>query len=287
MTDRPGHEERTGLDEATALVSGPGLPARRVLRIGPPAARTHLVISEPDADRHPSYLQRELGAAMCGAQLRWLLRALAIDCVLDVGANEGQFATGLRRGGYTGRIVSFEPVAAPLAVLRAAAGDDPDWHVWACALGEVEEQVEINAVDGEATLSSLLATSDFGHSWKESMRETRAETVDVRRLDALLDEVTTGLVAPRILLKLDTQGYDLHAFRGVGERIGEVAALMSEVSCVPIYDAMPTMAEQLAAYGAAGFELSGMYPVSYDLATLRVIELDALLLRPGAVVAPG
>ena len=49
--------------------------------------------------------------------LRDLLRALQINCVIDVGANRGQFASELRGLRFAGRIVSFEPVAREFTVL--------------------------------------------------------------------------------------------------------------------------------------------------------------------------
>lgn len=38
------------------------------------------------------------------------LQKFGIDLVLDVGANQEQFASEIRRAGYTGNIVLFEPL---------------------------------------------------------------------------------------------------------------------------------------------------------------------------------
>src|SRR4051812_49758697 len=50
-------------------------------------------------------------------QLAELLTRYAVNVVLDVGANVGQYGQLLRRVGYTGHIVSFEPVPACFAEL--------------------------------------------------------------------------------------------------------------------------------------------------------------------------
>ena len=43
-----------------------------------------------------------------------VLRKNKSDCILDVGANTGQYGESLRKLGYQGWIVSFEPVKAVL-----------------------------------------------------------------------------------------------------------------------------------------------------------------------------
>ena len=70
------------------------------------------------------------------AHLASLLNLLRVDCVLDVGANIGQYHEFLRvHVGYEGHIVSFEPIAEMYEGLQAAAAQDDKWTVHRLALG--------------------------------------------------------------------------------------------------------------------------------------------------------
>lgn len=269
------------LDPTSWLVTAPGAPRRRALPIAGPRARTHLVTHARSARRANGPVQRSLGSWLCTTQVVRTLDLLDINVVLDVGANKGQFAKRMRAAGYTGRIVSFEPLERFVDVLRKASADDPDWIVMPYALGAEDTETVINVAEGP--LSSLLPSSEFGKEWAPKLTRTHPETIQVRRLDSVLDEAYSGLEAPRTFLKLDTQGFDLEAFRGAGERIEEILGVQSEVAGVPIYDGMPRFVEAITEYEKAGFELAGMFPVTIHPQTLRVIEFDAVLVRPDAL----
>lgn len=233
---------------------------------------------------HRQMHKREMALAkhLGEEHIAWVLRRLGINCVLDVGANQGQYAQRLRRAGYRGRIVSFEPLQQFVKVLEDKAADDPDWLVLPYALGRDDSTTEIHVT---GTLSSLLDSSSFGKEWHEMLREEEhldTEEITVRRLDDLFDEAVAGIDEPRVYLKLDTQGYDLEAFAGVGRRIDDVLGMQSEVSMVPIYEGMPRLPEQLAAYEAAGFETTGLFPVIRHAPTMRMIEFDLVMVRPEA-----
>ncbi len=147
------------------------------------------------------------------------------------------------------------------------------------ALGDRDETAEIHVGVGQGRLSSLLPATDFGRSWNPRIDAGRTVTVDVRRLDGLFDEAVAGVANPRIFLKLDTQGFDLKAFAGAGLRTAELLGMQSEVSQVPLYQGMPHLTDQLATCAAAGFGLTGVFPVVVDRPSMRVIEFDAFMVR--------
>ena len=84
---------------------------------------------------------------------------------------------------------------------------------------------------------------------------------------------------PRPYLKLDTQCYDLEAFAGLGDRTRDFVGMQSEVALLQIYDGMPRMPEALQVYEAAGFEITGLFPVSRQSRTARVLEFDCVMVR--------
>lgn len=212
-----------------------------------------------------------------------ILAMYRVNCVVDVGANKGQYGQMLREAGYRGRIVSFEPVPETFARLQEAAADDPDWTVHQLALGREDGSITMNVVPG--TLSSVLPTTEFGAARYPRFAAATTVEVPVRRLDGLLDEILAGLRKPRPYLKLDTQGYDLEAFAGAGDRITQFVGMQSEVALLKIYKGMPGMAEAIRVYRAAGFGVTGLYPVSRQSATGRVLEFDCVMVRASA--APG
>lgn len=208
-----------------------------------------------------------------------VLESLAIDCVVDAGANRGQYASMLRRLGYAGRIVSFEPVPAVYEELEGRARGDPNWFTHPLALGSADEERPIYAYDF-TEWSSLLPTSEYGRAiFEHKSGDVRCSKVTVRRLDGLWDRIAGDLGEPRVFLKMDTQGYDLEVFAGARGCLEWIRGLQSELSVLPLYEGMPDYATSLAQYRGCGFEVSGFFPVFRDKATLLLGEFDCVMIR--------
>lgn len=209
-------------------------------------------------------------------QRRQVFKDFAVDLALDVGANTGQFAHDLRAF-YKGDLISFEPVSAAFHHLASTASRDPHWKVYQLALGSQTSTQTMN-VYRRTELSSFLKTNAYGTGhFGENAAITGQETVPVRRLDEVLDEVAPDWNRKRIFLKMDTQGYDLEVFKGLGNKLDHVVAIQSEVSLIPIYEGMPHWTDSILFYERAGFGVAGFFPVTLD--ACRVIEFDCLIVR--------
>lgn len=225
------------------------------------------------------WLQAHSFAEAVDAWLERQLEALRIDTVLDVGANRGQFGRLLRRVGFRGRIVSFEPVADNFAALQRRAAGDPNWTALPIALGDADGSVEINVTAGDVFCSVLEPSATCHSLFGQSGRVMRRESVRVRRLDGLLHEILPAGRRDRVHLKLDTQGYDLNALKGAGDLLRTFPSVQTELSLVPIYEHQPGYVEVLQFLKEAGLEPTGFFPVTRDPGTLRVIEYDAFFGR--------
>jgi FkbM family methyltransferase len=276
------------LDDTTWLVRS-GHPAEPAIDAAEIGTRGWLVSRRQPSPQADLSLESQALKHLAGRHVAWLLRRYQVDCVLDVGANVGQFGSELRHNGYQGTIVSFEPVPSFAdAVEDLAAGDD-DWTVHRTALGSRDGTIPIRV---QHSLSSALTSTEYGRRRFQSLQKfADDEQIDVplRRLDGVLDEVMASLAArgigsPRIFLKMDTQGFDLEVFAGLGERVRDIVGLQSEVALLLIYEGMPRMAESVGVYEAAGFEITGLFPVTRE-PDGRVIEYDCMMVRPEAFPA--
>jgi FkbM family methyltransferase len=196
-----------------------------------------------------------------------VITQLGIDCVLDVGANNGQFADRLRLMGFDGYIVSFEP--NPEAFEKLSKRQDSKFIPYNLALSQTDGESLFHIPEHDV-LGSFLT-----HRETDPVHSVKVKT---RRLDGMIDEILERTGSKRLALKLDTQGFDLEVVRSAGKRMEDFYALLSEVSVTPLYDGMPHYLDSLTEYEELGFLLHSLHVVSRTKVGTPY-EYNALMMR--------
>lgn len=208
-----------------------------------------------------------------------LFRFLQIDCVFDVGANIGQYRDFLRdKVGFTGTIVSFEPVSRNVAILQQRSAEDPRWEIVGHALGSSRSSLPIHVMKSDQ-FSSFLTPDNTGVPDFDGLNEPEhIETVTVYPLDEVFPVLQQRLGFRRPYLKLDTQGFDLEVMQGGAATLRNVVAMQTEASIINIYEGMPGYMDTIRFLNERGFDISGLYPISRDPG-MRLIEFDCVMVN--------
>jgi FkbM family methyltransferase len=229
-------------------------------------------------------VQRYSPATVPDAQLQALLAHHRVDLVLDVGANAGQYAMALRRGGYRGRIVSFEPLPDAWERCTALASRDPLWSVAPrSALGAMEGRVEIQVASNSVS-SSILPMREIHRMAAPDSAYVGAEVVDMRRLDQVAREFIEHAHCP--FLKIDTQGYEREVLHGSSGVLSRLAGIQLEMSLTPLYEGSPTLCELVQMMESLGFAPYALLPGFTDVNSGRMLQTDGLFFREGSPPGP-
>lgn len=206
------------------------------------------------------------------------LCAHGINLVFDVGANIGQFATHLRGLGYSGRTVSFEPLAEEWNRLCEASKADPLWEVAPrTAIGSEDGEIEIHRA-GNSWSSSALPMLDAHLNAAPESAYIGIERAPLRRLDS----IGTEYLRPdsKLLIKIDTQGFEHEVIKGSPRLLSFATGVHIELSMVPLYEGQVLYDDLIAQLKSLGFkQLWVVDPMFFDQKSGRLLCVDATFYR--------
>ena len=210
--------------------------------------------------RFRAAMRQGVGAAIEHAVVLRALRARGIGRVVDIGANVGQFALGVREYLPDAEVLGFEPLAAAARRFRAVHGADSRVRLVEAAVGPVAGTQSLH-VSKAADSSSLLPIGAAQESTFPGTGESHLETVRVLRLEDELPD--SGMPVPT-LVKIDVQGFELEVLRGCESRLALIDLIYVECSFVELYERQALAGEIVAWLGERGFRLCGIGSVSAD-----------------------
>jgi FkbM family methyltransferase len=220
---------------------------------------------------HPAMVSFGLMANLASARRRGLIDA--IDAVVDVGANTGQYAFMAHSIWPDVPVYSFEPDSECHATLqRNFERFDIPGRCFELALGETEETKTFR-VQANREQSSFLSRFDVEGGF------AREVPIQCQTLDRIAESFTP---APRrALLKVDTQGFELQVLGGARSFLERVAYVQLEVAFRPAYLEQPGAAEIIAAMAQHGFACLEILDILRDgsAAGHPMVEADLLFAR--------
>lgn len=213
------------------------------------------------------------------AKMQRLLAYNNIDLVFDVGANIGQYAKLLRELGYSGRIVSFEPLSSAYYQLKAVSEKDPLWEIAPqAAIGNQEGEIVIN-IAGNSYSSSALPMLDAHLESAPESAYSGSETVKLSRLDTIAKNYIKS-ETKSIFLKIDVQGLEKQVLEGATAILPLVKGIKLELSLVPLYEGQVLFQEMIDIVEKLGYELYGIEPGFTAEKTGRMLQMDGIFFKP-------
>jgi FkbM family methyltransferase len=220
---------------------------------------------------------KKIGVVFEWVHLKKFLKHYRVDCVFDVGANNGQYAEMLRKKvGYKGPIISFEPIPAAAAILRKKAKSNSNWYVEEVALDTSTGTALFNVMQADQ-FSSLHAPSEKEVLlFKDMNKIAQQVSVETKTLAEVFEEYRKRLGFKRPFLKMDTQGHDLEIARAGESVLKLFVGLQSELSIKKIYDDTNDYKKTVDYYTSQGFELSAFVP-NNEGHFPHLIEIDCIM----------
>jgi FkbM family methyltransferase len=206
------------------------------------------------------------------------LRSRNITTVIDVGANEGQFARSISQIFPKCELYCFEPLENPFKkLLEWAKTQNERVHCFKLAIGDREGEVEMHCHDQHTPSSSLLPSTAHGHQVYPQTRSEIITKVLLTTLDLALEK-NLNQMSRGILLKLDVQGFEDRVLRGAEKVLAKCEACILEACIDPLYEGQADFNELTRLLTQAGYKYAGNLDQVHGKDG-RVIFLDAVFLK--------
>lgn len=213
------------------------------------------------------------------AKVAELLAFHRIDVVFDIGANVGQYAKRLRAAGFTGKIVSFEPLSQNHAVLMSLSAEDPKWQIAPrTAVGDENGEITMN-ISEHHDMSSALALETAALTALPKSRVAATETAPLRRLDDMISDFCAA--GENLFVKVDTQGYEMNVLEGAisSLRARRIAGWQLELSLLPLYGGEKTFEEISVWLKSNGYEAHYIIPGYFSKKLNRQLQIDGVFFK--------
>lgn len=203
------------------------------------------------------------------------IRDMNIKSIIDIGANEGQFAFGIMKHLPDATIFSFEPLLSPYLKLNSNS-KNTKIKCYNLGIGDKNEIIEINHTkDGDFT-SSILDIAE-GHKRNfPNWTNTFKEKIEIITLDSFFN---SNEIDENIYMKIDVQGYEDKVLLGADKSLSRIKFIQMETSYIELYKDQKLFDYFYKYLTNKGFNFCGIVDSIYDKYSGQPIYCDTLFIN--------
>jgi len=204
---------------------------------------------------------------------KWLID-YNFKTIIDVGANEGQFAKKMRQFFPQASIISFEPIPETYNKLNENFRGDSNFKAHCLGLGDKVETSSFFLNDYSPSSSLLKLGNHMDHFEKAS--SGHEITINIERLDNIIHPVE---IKKPLFVKLDVQGFEDRVIQGGMNVIKQADLIMCEVSFKTLYEGQKLFDDIYHMLKDMGFTYHGNYEQLHSPVTNEVLQADAIFVK--------
>ncbi len=198
------------------------------------------------------------------------------NTVLDIGANNGQFAEDIFRAFPGVTVYSFEPIPECYVRLLLKREDQPTLQPFQLALSDHDGEIDfwLSRFRDSSSIQEMLPAHT--EAWPHTEIESRIR-VPVARLDSIASELE---LEPPVFAKLDVQGHELSVISGGRQTLSSCQRVMLECNFAPLYKGQPSFTQLYGELRSLGFLFEGFISPLRHPQTLELLSADAVFYKP-------
>ncbi len=209
------------------------------------------------------------------SNLDWLKKN-NIKTILDIGANEGQFAKYINNVLPDATIYSFEPIPACFKKLLFLSDGIKNLHPINIALGDKNDKIDFyqNEFSPSSSIMKMKDThiANFPHT-----KETKLIKIEVRKLDDFIHEIE---IANPVLVKIDVQGYEGKVLLGGNNFFKNIPKIVIiEASLKEMYENEISFNEIYEMFRSMNYKYHGNLYQLYSPLDGEILQADAVFIK--------
>ncbi len=200
-----------------------------------------------------------------------------IKTVIDVGANQGQFAGYIRDIFPQAKIFCFEPIPDAVKKLKKwGEMQDNKVEVLPFALGDTNGKVTMFHHLDHSPSSSLLKTTRTVEGLYPQLKKQELIEVFLKTLD---ESMKPYALENDIFIKLDVQGFEDRVIRGGQKTLRRAKACLLEMNLDSLYEGQASFESLVTQLYQLGYHYAGNFNQEYNFHDGHVVFLDAMFVK--------